>query len=907
MADTPRLYLVDGTALAYRSHFAFATSSRGGLTTRDGRPTSATFGFTITLRSLLERERPDHIAVAFDGAREDLERTRLYPEYKSTREKAPEELIAQFADIRRVVEAHGIPIVESEGHEADDVIGTLAVKGREAGMEVFIVTGDKDFMQLVDDRVRLWNLRASTRAPEILDAGSVVEKFGVEPGQVIDLLALMGDSSDNVPGVPRVGQKTAAKLLQQFGSLDRIYEHVDEVKPPSIQAALREHRDLALLSRQLVTIHTDVPLALDLAALDGPRPDPEVLRALFLELEFDSLAKTIPKARARDEIEQDYRLVRTEAELEALLAELREAGSFALDTETTSLDARHATLVGVSVAHRPGRAHYLPFNLEPPVLAGGPTALLERLRPLLEDPDLRKTLQNAKYDLHVFRAAGVEVAGVEFDTMLAAYLLSPGIGSHNLDALALRYFDYQKIPTKELLGTGRQQRTFDQVDIEAAGRYAAEDADFTWRLRERMGPELDEAGLRPLFDELEMPLVGVLLDMECEGIRVDLDHLAKLSTRLDKELTRLEARIQERAGAPFNLNSPAQIGEVLFDRLEVHRAAGIKPKKTKTGQWKTDAQVLESLAPHHEVPQLILDWRQLSKLKGTYVDSLPTMVDPDTGRIHSSFNQAVAATGRLSSDNPNLQNIPIRSEWGREVRRAFVARAKGWVLLSADYSQIELRILAHVAADQGLIEAFRKQEDIHTRTAAKVHGLLPGMVTPEMRSQAKVVNYGLVYGMGPSRLARETGMTPVEAKKFIDAYFAAFPGVKAWLDATLDAARAAREVHTLFGRRRPLPEIDADNVNLRIAAENMAVNTPIQGSAADIIKRAMLRLAAELDRQGLRARLLLQVHDELVLDVPDDELRQVEILVRDCMEGAADLAVPLEVAIGHGPTWLDAH
>ncbi|MDA1222734.1 MAG: DNA polymerase I [Planctomycetota bacterium] len=907
MTARPRLYLIDGTALAYRSYFAFATTSRGGLTTRDGHPTAATFGFTITLRSLLEREKPDHIAVAFDGSRDDLERTKLYPEYKSTREKAPEEMLAQFDDIRDVVEAHGIKIVESPGHEADDVIGTLAVRGREAGMDVFIVTGDKDFMQLVDDQVKLWNLRGSTRAPEILDSSSVVEKFGVKPEQMIDLLALMGDSSDNVPGVPQVGQVKASKLLAQFETLDAALERIDEVKPPSLQKALREHQDLAMLSRQLVTIHTDVPLNVSLDEVGAPAPDFDALLALFQRLEFETLAKTLPRPRIEPDVPQDYRIVRTEAELDELLDRLRKAGTFAVDTETTSLDARHAKIVGVSFADRPGEAFYVPFNLDPPILPGGHDALVEKLRPLLEDPELRKTLQNAKYDLHVFRGAGIEVRGLEFDTMLASYVLSPGIGAHNLDALSLRYFDYQKIPTSELLGTGKKQITFDQVEVDKAGRYAAEDADFTWRLRERMEPELAEAGLRALFDEIEMPLVPVLLAMEAEGIRLDLAHLTKLEKRLTQEIDLLAGRVHERANAEFNLNSPAQVGAVLFDQLEVHRAAGFRPKKTKTGQWKTDAQVLETLAAHHEVPRLILDWRQLTKLRGTYVESLPQMVDPATGRVHTSFNQAVAATGRLSSDNPNLQNIPIRSEWGREVRRAFVSRGPGFVLMSADYSQIELRILAHVAEDQGLIDAFRRGEDVHTRTAAKVHGLLPGMVTPDMRSQAKVINYGLVYGMGPSRLARETGMTPAEAKKFIDAYFHAFPGVKTWLDATLEAARGAREVHTIFGRRRPLPDIDADNVNLRIAAENMAVNTPIQGTAADIIKRAMIRLHAELDARRFASRLLLQVHDELVLDVAEDELREVEILVRTCMQEAAELSVPLEVTLGTGATWLDAH
>ena len=906
MSKRRRLFLIDGTALAYRSYFAFASNSRGGLSRSDGHPTGATFGFTITLRSLLARERPDCIAVAFDGAREDLERTKLYPEYKSTREKAPEEMVAQFDDIRRVVETYGIAVVDSPGHEADDVIGTLAVKGRDADMDVFIVTGDKDFAQLVDDQIRMWNLRSSTTAPEILDAEAVRAKFGVGPDRMIDLLALMGDSSDNIPGVPRVGEKTAGRLLAEFQSLDAVYEHLDEIKPPSIQKALRENRELALLSRRLVTIHTDVPMDCDLGDLGPARPDPDALRALFRELEFDSLAREIKDAKP-DVGEQDYRTVRTADEFAAMLDELRTAGRFAFDTETTSLDAIRAEIVGASFAWRTGQAYYVPFNLDPPILDGGRDALLAQLRPLLEEAALKKTAQNAKYDMHVFRNVGIDVRGLEFDTMLASYLLAPGIAAHNLDALSLRYFDYHKIPTKDLLGTGKKQITFDQVDIDLAGRYAAEDADFTWRLREQMEPELEAANLRTLFDDLELPLIAVLLDMEREGIRVDRTHLEQLGVRLREEIARLEARIHERAGGAFNLNSPQQVGEVLFGKLEVHKAAGVRPKKTRTGQWKTDAAVLDSLAAHHEVPNAILEWRQLSKLLGTYVDTLLQLTDPETDRIHTSFNQAIAATGRLSSDNPNLQNIPIRTEWGREVRRAFIARASGWQLVSADYSQIELRILAHIANDTGLIEAFRSGEDVHTRTAARVHGMLPGMVTPDMRAQAKVVNYGLVYGMGPSRLAKETGMSAAEAKRFIDTYFGAFPGVKRWLDSTLAKAREERAVYTLWGRRRPLPDIDSDNVPLRVAAENMAVNTPIQGTAADIVKRAMLRTHAEIRKRSLRSRMLLQVHDELVLDVPDEELAEVRLLLQECMGGAADLVVPLEVTIGHGADWLAAH
>ena len=900
-----RLFLIDGTAVAYRAHFAFTMGSRGGLTTSDGRPTSAVFGFVMTLKSLLDRENPDAIAISFDGPTKELERTKSYPDYKATREDMPDELFEQLAVMEEVVAGYHIPVLRSKGHEADDVIGTLAIQGRAAGMQVFMVTGDKDFMQLVDADVKMWNLRSSTSAPEIIGPKEVALKYGVRPDQMIDFLALMGDSSDNVPGVPRVGPKTAAELLQQFDTLDAVLENTENVKKPSIRKSLVENRELAIISKDLVTIRTDVPLSMSIDDLGPAEVDREILEPLFRDLEFDSLIASLPRD-AEPEIPQSYDIVRTVERLDQLLDELRDAGSFALDTETTSLDTMRARLVGISVSYEVGTAYYIPFNLDPPILEFD--ALLERLRPLLEDSSVTKTLQNVKYDKGVFRTAGVELAGVDFDTMLASYVLSPGeMGGHGLDAQCLRHFSYKKISTKEIIGTGKKQKTFDQVDVEIVGPYAAEDADFTWRLRERHAPLLEEHGLEDLFHNLEMPLIDVLLDMEREGIAVDLPHLEKLGSDLKDRLTTIEDRIFERAGEPFNLNSPAQIGTLLFDKLEVHRLANLRPKKTKTGQWKTDASMLEKLAPHHEVPELLLDYRRLSKLKSTYVDSLPRDVNPDTGRIHSSFNQAVAATGRLSSDEPNLQNIPIRTEEGRKVRRAFVSRGDGWVLLSADYSQIELRILAHMSEDPGLVGSFNRGEDIHVRTISLIHGIMPEMVTPELRSQAKVVNYGLMYGMGASRLANETGMTPPEAKKFIQAYFRALPEVKAFLDRTLEMARETLEVRTLFGRRRLLPEIESTNVMQRIAAENMAINTPIQGTAADIIKRAMLDLHHRLNENQLRAKLLLQVHDELVLDVPEEELDQVIVLLRQCMEGAVQLRVPLEVTMGHGRNWLEAH
>ncbi|MBM4061876.1 MAG: DNA polymerase I [Planctomycetes bacterium] len=904
-----RLFLIDGTALAYRSFFAFQGTGRAPLATSQGHPTAATYGFCTTLRALLERERPDALAIAFDGPRADLARTAVYPDYKSTRAKMPDEMRVQMADIRAAAEGFGIRVVESETDEADDVIGTLAVQGRDAGMQVFIVTGDKDFLQLVGDRIRLWNLRSSTSKPEIVDAEACTAKWGVGPASMVDLLALMGDSSDDVPGVPKVGEKTAVQLLQKFGSLDQLLARTAEVEKASIRQSLEAHRDLALLSRRLVTLRLDVPLPLRAEDLGPAAPDFERLRPLFLRLEFTNLLEKLAAQPApQADVEQRYSVVRTAGELEVLLGQAGAVEHIGLAALGTGGHLRGQQLVGIAFALAPGRAAYVPLQLDPPVLPGGREPLLAALRPVLEAGRPRKAVHDGKRAMLLLRTAGIELGGFDFDPMLASYCLEPGVASHSLEALALRRFAFKKTAPKELVGTGSKQRTFDQVDPALAGGYVNEAADLALRLRAVLEPELDAQGVTALYRELELPLVPVLLDMEWEGIAIDREHLQALSQELRRRIGALEQRVHERAGAPFNLASPQQLGKVLFDDLEVHRLADLpKPKRTPTGQYKTDHDVLEQLARHHEVPALVLEWRQLTKLAGTYVDSLPQMVDPATGRVHTTFNQGVAATGRLSSEDPNLQNIPIRTDEGRRVREAFVPRAPGWVLLSADYSQIELRILAHLSGDRALVDSFQKGEDIHARTAALVHGLLPTLVTPELRNQAKVINYGLMYGMGASRLAAETGMRPPEAKRFIEQYFRALPGVKRYLDGSLQQAREQRQARTMFGRRRPLPDIDSTNAMLRIAAENMAVNTPIQGAAADIVKRAMLAVHGELRRRGLRARLLLQVHDELVLDVPEAELLEVERLVRDAMQGAAELAVPLEVSMGHGRNWLLAH
>ncbi|MEZ5988102.1 MAG: DNA polymerase I [Planctomycetota bacterium] len=907
-----RTFLLDGTALAYQAHFAFS-SRQGTLSTKDGHPTSASFGLALKLRALLKREDPDRIAIAFDGPREDLERTRIYPDYKGTRAKAPEELILQFDDLRELAEALGLTVIELEGHEADDVIGTMARACAAEGDEVFIVTADKDFMQLVDDdRIRLLDLAIrADQEPKVVGPAEVEARFGVPPEKIVDLLALMGDSSDNVPGVKGVGPKRAAALLQEHGDLEAVLAAAPAMKASALRDNLLACADLARLSRRLVEIRADLDLPLGPSDIHHAAPDRERLAALYGRLEFRNLLDELDKDLPRDGGEadvgaQDYVVVGSLAACEDLARSLREAGCFAFDTETTGLDVGTLDVVGMSFGLPGGRGWYVPLRGPDLVEGHDRAAWLAPFVPLLEDASVRKVGQNIKYDVHAMRREGVEVRGAWFDTMIASYCIDPE-RRHGLDALSIEYFSYRKIPTSDVIGEGRKAVTMAEVAVDKVGTYACEDADFTWRLHDAEAPELETRGVATLFRDLEMPLLPVLVAMEQRGVRLDLDRMARLSEEMGARIEELTASIHGRAGREFNINSPAQLGQVLFEELALHKELGIRPPaRTKTGQYRTDASVLEGLAGH-PIGRELLEYRRLVKLKGTYVDVLPTLVRAETGRVHTTYQQVAAATGRLSSDNPNLQNIPIRTEDGRRIRDCFVAGDDGMVLLSADYSQVELRILAHFSGDERLCAAFRSGADIHTQTAAFVHGVLPGLVTPEMRSHAKVVNYGLVYGMGVGRLANETGLPRKEAQEFIDRYFAAMPRVKAWLEAVVQVARERGEVRTLMGRVRLLPDLDASAPMIRAQAENKAVNTPIQGSAADIIKRAMIDLHRRLGEEGLAARLLLQVHDELVLECPEAEVDATRDLVRECMEGAADLAVPLTADIGVGRTWLEAH
>ncbi|MEW6072041.1 MAG: DNA polymerase I [Planctomycetota bacterium] len=904
----PRLFLLDGTALAFRAHYGMA---RTGLTAPDGTPTGATYGFTTTLRRILEEEAPDFVAVALDTP-EPTFRHRRFPAYKATRERAPEEMIAQLDVIREVIRAHGVPIFERPGYEADDVIGTLARQGEAAGCDVFIVTGDKDFLQLVGERIRLYNVFRPGGERVIQGVEAVQEKFGTTPDRVVDVLAIMGDSSDNIPGVKGIGEKGAIKLIAEFGSVEGLLARIDEL-PAKTRERIERDREMLLLSRELVQIDCNVPLDPGFAAIRPPRPDRVKLTALFLRLDFQSLLQKLAAADVSPEptAGRDYRCVRTAAELEAMIAALAAAGRFAVDTETTSLFPLEATIVGVSFSAEVGRSWYVPFNLDPPVLPGGPPALLARLAPLLTDPRYERIAQNAKYDWLVFHHAGLELPPPDFDTMVASFCVAGAQRRHNLDALALHYFGIHKIPTKELIGTGQKEIGFDQVPVAKVAEYAGEDADVTWRLHAVLERELAETGATRLFRELEMPLVPVLAAMERRGIRLDVGLVARMSAEMEGEIETLRLAVQEHAGENFNVNSTKVLGEVLFEKLRIQDAAGVKrPRRTATG-WATDAETLSAAYGDVPIVKCLLEYRELAKLKSTYVDALPRYVNRATGRIHCSFSQVSAATGRLASSDPNLQNIPARTERGRRLRAAFVPPAPDaageWVLLAADYSQIELRVLAHLSGDPELRRVFENGEDVHAATARRIFGVADHQITREMRSQAKVINFGLLYGMGPQRLARETGLSVPAARDFMERYFASFPTVRGWMDRLLAAARETGYVETLFGRRRRIADINSANSRVRALAENAAINTPVQGSAADIIKRAMIDLEARLAASSLSGRTLLQVHDELVLEVPERELAETRELVRQCMEHAVALEVPLRVDFGHGPSWREAH
>ena len=932
----PRLFLLDGYALIYRAFFAMI--SRPLRTTR-GENTSAAWGVANFLVRLVEQHRPEYLAWVNDAGTSFREER--YADYKSTREKLDDELQADFdRSLERILEllaAFRIPVVAVPGYEADDVIGTLATRAAARDMQAVIVSGDKDFYQLIGPRVALLNPgRGGPAAVEEtwVDQSNASERLGVPPSQVADYLALVGDTSDNVPGVKGIGEKGAQKLLGDYGDLQTILARASEVTAKRTREALIAQADMARLSRELVTIHCDVPVTVEIDALRAGEPDYPALVRISTELEFASLARRFaqagegssaaPALAVADGSEPaaagppdpargalDVTVVCNIEEIPALIERLRSAPIVALDTETSSLAPRRAELIGLSLAASASEVWYLPFAHRP---AGGELAApapvsnlppfqderLAPLRDLLADPLIPKAGHNIKYDWAVLRRAGVELAGVTYDSMLASFVLEPGRRSHAIDSLALEQLGRPMQTYADLCGKGKTEIPFAEVPVAAAAAYCGADSATVLALRELQLPQLESTGMSALLDRVEMPLVQVLVDMEWEGIRIDQALLSRLGAELASDLDRLEREIAQVAGEDLNLNSPRQLATILFEKQQLPVL-----KKTKTGP-STDADVLAQLAMMgHDLPRLILEYRELQKLKSTYVDTLPATVNPATGRIHTSFNQAGAATGRLSSSDPNLQNIPVRTPRGEAIRASFVP-AEGWAFVVADYSQIELRLMAHLSGDASFIEAFRQGGDIHRQTAALIFGVPVEEVAPEMRARAKTINFATIYGQGPFALSRQLGVSQEDARLFISRYFERFSGVREYLDRQVALAKEHGYVETLSGRRRYIPEIRDRNFNIRAYGERTAQNSPLQGSAADLIKVAMIRIHAALGDQRLAARLLLQVHDELVLEAPPEEIDTVSALVRAHMEGAAELAVPLVVDIGTGPNWLEA-
>ncbi|HTT67224.1 MAG TPA: DNA polymerase I [Gemmatimonadales bacterium] len=911
MTDLARLYLVDGYALVYRAFFAMLSRP---LTTSRGENTSVAWGITNFLLRLSEQHRPEYVAWVHDAGTSF--RHERYPEYKATREKLDAELQQDFdrslVRVEALLRAFRVPLVALDGYEADDVIATLAERGVAAGLDVVIVSGDKDFYQLVGPHVGLLNPgRGGPAAVEeqVVTAANAAERLGVPPEQTVDFLSLVGDAADNVPGVRGVGEKTAVKLLQQYGTLDAILTHAPEVESKRVREALVQDADRARLSRDLVTLRRDVPVQLELSALAAQAPDRAALLALLSELEFQSLVRSLDAAGGDKAAAGAYGVVTTVEEVDAVVQRARAAGTLALAVAGTARDPMRADLVGLSIAVAPGAATYLPFGHRPPtdILAHAEVTNLPRpdvpalrnLVALLGDPAVAKVGHDLKYGWLVLRRAGVELRGAAFDTAIASFMVDPGRRSHALDALALEHFNVRLRPFEELVGKGREARSFAEVTVREAAEYWGAAVDYALRLRERFAPTLADHGLERLFREVEVPLIGVLADMEWEGIAIDREHFARLAREMRIELGAIEHRICEEAGVTFNLNSTPQLRHVLFEKLQLPVL-----KKGKTGA-STDAEVLEDLAASgHAVPRLLLEYREISKLLTTYLDVLPGEVNPATGRIHTSFNQNGAATGRLSSSDPNLQNIPVRSPRGEAIRRGFVP-GPGHRFIVADYSQIELRLLAHLSGDQAFVDAFRAGGDIHRQTAALIFGVAPDAVTPDMRARAKTINFATIYGQGPHALARQLNIEYDDARRFIDDYFTRFAGVRAWLDGTVAEARARGYVETIFGRRRYVPELRDKNFNIRAFGERTATNSPLQGSAADLIKVAMIGVSRAL-RATYRAHLVLQVHDELLVEAPEAEAEPVARLVKESMEKAAALRVPLVASVGIGENWLDA-
>jgi DNA polymerase-1 len=892
MEKEKTIYLIDGTAYIHRAYHAIR-----GLSNSKGLPTNATFGFTRMLLKLIEDHTPRYAGMFFD-AKGPTFRHEMFTEYKANRPPMPDDMAVQIPYIKEITAAFQFPIIERQGFEADDLIGTYARIAEKNGYSVVMVTGDKDFIQLVTDQAIIWD----PMKDETIDVAFVKKSYGIGPQQMVDVMGLSGDTSDNVPGVPGIGQKTALALIQNHQSMAKLYEAVDSITQKKQRENLIKYRDQAFLSRDLVTIDKQVPVSDDLTIFKIGPPDSGQLSKLFKTLEFRQLQQAV--SRKTDLANKDYRAILKMDEFVTLVERLKSVRIFAIDTETTSQNPMEARLVGLSFALQANEAFYIPCAHD---YIGAPQQLplaevLNLLRPVLEDPDIKKVGQNIKYDWIVLSRHGVTLEGVVFDTMVASYLLNPSKRAHNLDQIALDFLGHKTISFQEVAGKGKNALSFNQILLEKAVPYACEDADITLMAKDELMPRLDEIGLNHLMEIVEMPLVPVLMRMEMRGTCVDIDRLHELSKSFEHQLEALETSIYGLAGEEFNINSSQQLGNILFNKLKLPI---LKKTKKKTG-YSTDVDVLTRLAEEHEIPALLLKYRTLSKLKSTYADALIDLVNPETGRIHTSYNQTVTATGRLSSSDPNLQNIPIRSDEGMEIRRAFVPR-KGWKLLSVDYSQVELRILAHYSDDQILIKAFQKNEDVHTRTATEVFQIPPASITTELRRQAKAINFGIIYGMSGFGLSKQLGISQQMAKTYIDNYFARYKGVKRFIDQTLEEAKRTKTASTLLGRIRLLPDIDSSNHIVRQAAERTAVNTPIQGSAADLIKLAMIKVDQEIRDRNLKTAMLLSVHDELVFEVPPHELDSVTHLVKEIMEGIWDLKVPLSVNVAAGANWAEAH
>ncbi|MCL2761385.1 MAG: DNA polymerase I [Desulfuromonadales bacterium] len=905
---TKTLYLIDGSSYIYRAYYAIRN-----LTSPSGFPVNALYGFTNMLLKVLRERNPDYVAVVFDASRITF-RTEIYPEYKANRIAMPDDLRQQIEPIKEMVKAFNIPAIEMQGFEADDIIGTIAKRNAGEEMQIMVVTGDKDLMQIVTDNVRLLD----TMKDKESGIAEVNERFGVGPDKVIDILGLAGDTSDNIPGVPGIGEKTAIKLIQDFGSLDQLLERTSEIKGKTGER-LTEFAEQARLSRVLATINCDVPLEYELKDFSSSEPDNKHLAEIFKEYGFTSLMKELTSQATLTR--ENYKAITDKSSFNKLMTDMKRAESFAVDLETTSLNVLEAEIVGISVAFREHEAFYIPVghisvsdkeetglfaeNVTGKKLLDGQLLLsevLEELKPVLEEPGRRIIGQNLKYDYQVFRRYDITIASIWCDTMIAAYLNNPSRQSHGLDSLAIEYLDHKMMSYSDVVGKGKEQKNFAEVDIETATAYSCEDSDAAYLLHKILMPKVESKGMLPLFNDLEIPLVTILAEMELTGVKLDMRLLAEMSNSFGKKLISLEKQICDFAGEEFNINSPKQLGEILFVKLKLPVG---KKTKTKTG-WSTNVEELERLAGEgSEIAALLLEYRGIAKLKSTYTDALPKLTEKK-GRVHTSYNQAVTSTGRLSSSEPNLQNIPVRTEGGRMIRHAFIAE-KGCKIVSADYSQIELRVLAHLSQDRVFCDAFANDQDIHTRTASEVFGLFPEMVTQDMRRQAKTINFGVIYGQSAFSLAKQLGVARKVAEDFIDTYKARHSGAIAFLESCVKEAEEKGYVTTLLGRRLPIPDIGSSNFNIRSFAQRNAINYPIQGSAADIIKKAMVNIDARLKKEDIKSRLIMQVHDELVFEVPDDELLYMEQFIKSEMENAVKLTVQLKVDVNHGDNWSEAH